>query len=64
MTQKAGCPFYMNPSLGKAWKPSKASSSHTDFKNPLKHLPTQLQEHSGTDENAMEAPTDPDKLTF
>jgi hypothetical protein len=64
MTQKAGCPFYMNPHLGRLGSQVRPVPHTTDFKNPLKHLPTQLQEHSGIDENAMEAPTDPDKLTF
>jgi hypothetical protein len=33
-------------------------------RNLLEHHPPRCQEHSGTDEKAIEAPTDPNELTF
>jgi hypothetical protein len=53
--QRVGCP------VGGQVRPVPHS---TDSKNTLKHLPPRRQEHSRIDEKGMEAPTDPDELTF
>jgi hypothetical protein len=37
---------------------------NTDSKNLLEHPPPRWQEHPGTNDNAMEAPTDLYELTF
>jgi hypothetical protein len=49
--------------MGRIGDQVRPSPHSTDSKNLLEHHPPRRQEHSGTDEKAMEAPTDPDELT-
>jgi hypothetical protein len=65
MAQRAGCPVHINSTFGGGLVVKPGQVPHdTDSKNPLKHLSPRHQEHLGTDEKGMEAPTDLDELAY
>jgi hypothetical protein len=64
MVQRAGCPICINPHSGRLSDQVRIAPHNTYSKNLLEHHLSQRQEDSGTDGNAMEAPTDLYKLTI
>jgi hypothetical protein len=57
-------PSTSTPYLGGLGGQVRLVPNSTNSKNPLEHLPPRWQEHSGIEEKAMEAPTNPDESTF
>jgi hypothetical protein len=62
--QEAGWPIHTEPHVGRLSGQAKPAPHNTNSKNLLEHRPPQWQEHPGTNENAMEAPTDLYEPTF
>jgi hypothetical protein len=63
-TQKAWCPIYINPHMGRLGNQGRQAPHSTDSKNLLEHHPPQHHEHSKIDEKVMDAPTNIDEPSF
>jgi hypothetical protein len=58
MAQRVGYLICINPHLGRHGEQVRTTPHRTDSKNILEHHLSQRQEPSGTDKNAIKAPTD------